>query len=98
MNKVELKKDGLYLNDENLPVFYHAKFKAQAGVDTFLDTKPFNHGFAVVNGFNVGKFLSEGPQRTLYIPGEILKDENEIIIFELSAKKNLTRNKVFKDL
>lgn len=54
MNKVELKKDGLYLNDENLPVFYHAKFKAQAGVDTFLDTKPFNRGFAVVNGFNVG--------------------------------------------
>lgn len=83
-------------NDENLPVFYHAKFKAQAGVDTFLDTKPFSHGFAVVNGFNVGKFLSEGPQRTLYIPGEILKDKNEIIIFELSAKKTLPEIKFLK--
>ena len=61
-----------------------------------MDTKPFNHGFAVVNGFNVGKFLSEGPQRTLYIPGEILKDENEIIIFELSAKKTLPEIKFLK--
>ena len=74
---------------ENLPVFYHAKFKAKAGVDTFLNTAPFNHGFAVVNGFNAGKFLSEGPQRTLYIPGEILKEENEIVIFDLYSRKTL---------
>jgi len=28
---------------------------------------------AFVNGFNLGRYWSEGPQKTLYVPGPILK-------------------------
>lgn len=66
------------------PAFFKGVFRAKAGVDTCLHTKGLGRGFVVINGFNIGRFCSVGPQETLYVPGGILKDgENEIIIFEL---------------
>jgi len=66
------------------PTFLRGDFKAKAGVDTFLSLEGLNHGFAVINGFNVGRYLPWGPQRTLYIPGGLLKDGiNTIELFEL---------------
>ncbi len=68
---------------ENQPVFLRGHFKAEPGVDTFLDTKGFSRGFVKINGFNIGKFWHIGPQRTLYVPGELLKEENTIEIFDV---------------
>jgi beta-galactosidase len=36
-----------------------------------------------VNGVNIGRYWSVGPQQTLYIPGVWLnKGENKIVVFE----------------
>lgn len=69
---------------ENTPVFMRGHFRAKAGVDTFLSLDGLDHGFACVNGFNIGRYLPYGPQRTLYIPGGLLTDgDNVLEIFEL---------------
>ena len=75
------------------PAFFKGSFQAKAGIDTCLHTKGLGRGFAVINGFNVGRFWSVGPQETLYVPGGILKDgENELIIFELHTDAAAYRN------
>ena len=36
-----------------------------------------------MNGFNVGRYYTAGPQKSLYIPGPLLKQgDNQIIVFE----------------
>lgn len=77
---------------EDLPVFMKGYFKAEAGVDTFLSLDGLDHGFAVVNGFHIGRYLPYGPQRTLYVPGGLLGDgENIIELFELHPRKTTVR-------
>lgn len=44
--------------------------------------KGFTRGYVFVNGFNLGRYWNIGPQKALYLPGALLKEENEIIIFE----------------
>ncbi len=69
------------------PMFLRGKFDAKEGIDTFFSLDGFEHGFVMINGFNVGRFLPFGPQRTLYIPGGLLnKRDNVIEIFDLSPK------------
>ena len=52
--------------------------------DTFLLMDNWTKGIAIVNGNNMGRYWSVGPQRTLYIPAPILKQgDNDIVIFEL---------------
>ncbi len=51
--------------------------------DTFLSLDNFTKGFAVINGFNLGRYWRIGPQRTLYVPASVLREgKNEILIFE----------------
>ena len=64
------------------PIFYRGTFKAEEKKDCFVHPDNFTKGFIVVNGFNLGRYWEIGPQRSLYIPGSILKDENEIIVFD----------------
>ena len=65
------------------PTFLRGRFNARPGVPTHLDMRGFGKGVAFVNGFNLGRYWKIGPQQTLYIPGELLKEENELVIFEL---------------
>lgn len=75
----------------NRPAFFKGSFKAQPGVDTFLDMTGWDKGAAWINGFNLGRYWKVGPQGTLYIPGELVKEENIIEILELhSSKPELT--------
>ena len=67
----------------NLPVFCRGEFSAKAGVDTFIDMSGHNHGIVFVNGFNLGRFWHIGPQQTLYLPGELVKENNVIEVLEL---------------
>ena len=67
------------------PTFYRGHFDAKPGVDTFLDTRGFSKGIAFVNGFNLGRYWSVGPQATLYVPGEIIKEHNTIELLELHS-------------
>ena len=58
--------------------------------DTFLRLDGFKKGFAVINGFNLGRYWNEkGPQKTLYVPAPILKKgKNEIVVFESDGFAN----------
>ncbi len=41
---------------------------------------------AYVNGFNLGRFWSRGPQRTLYVPGPLIRQgRNVLAILELQG-------------
>ncbi|KAF2361306.1 Glycoside hydrolase 35 catalytic domain [Trinorchestia longiramus] len=52
-------------------------------LDTFLDMRNWNKGVVFVNGFNIGRYWSLGPQRTLYVPAPLLVEgENQITVFE----------------
>lgn len=54
--------------------------------DTFLDLSQWSIGCAWVNGHNLGRFWSIGPQQTLYCPGCWLKPgRNEIVVLDLES-------------
>ena len=63
------------------PVFYKGTFKTDSRADCFVHLDNFEKGFVVVNGFNLGRYWSVGPQLSLYLPGLLLKDENEIVVY-----------------
>ena len=51
--------------------------------DTFLDMTTWTKGIAWVNGHNLGRFWSIGPQQTLFVPGCWLKKgANEIVVLD----------------
>lgn len=64
------------------PKFFKGTFKAATDADCFVDTTGFQKGCVFVNGFNLGRYWAAGPQVTLYLPKDVLKAENEIVIFE----------------
>lgn len=48
------------------------------------ESAQWHHGAFFVNGFNVGRYHQVGPQKTLYVPGPLLKQgTNEIVVVEL---------------
>ncbi|MCR5041714.1 MAG: beta-galactosidase [Clostridia bacterium] len=57
-------------------------FECANKVDCFIDTSDLGSGFIIVNGHNLGRYCSEGPQQTLYMPGCWLEKENELICVE----------------
>ena len=74
---------GEFENAPETPAFHRGYFEAEAGVDTFVVT-PGVKGMIWVNGFNLGRYWKIGPQKTLYVPGPLLKHgKNEIIVLEL---------------
>jgi beta-galactosidase len=59
-------------------------FDLAAPCDLFLDTDAWGKGFAFVNGFLLGRYWRNGPQRTLFVPaGATRAGENEIVVVEL---------------
>ncbi|KIL41334.1 beta-galactosidase [Gordoniibacillus kamchatkensis] len=66
------------------PVFYRGTFEADDIADTFLRLDGWTKGVVWINGFNLGRYWERGPQRTLYVPGPLLrKGANEIVVLEL---------------
>lgn len=73
----------------DMPVFLKGIFDAKAGVDSFVHTAGFTRGYVWVNGFNLGRYWDIGPQMTLYIPGALLKDKDNVIeILDINPKNN----------
>lgn len=64
------------------PVLLRGEFSARAGEDTFLDMRNFGKGVVFVNDFCLGRYWSIGPQYTLYVPGELLREQNTVEVFE----------------
>jgi beta-galactosidase len=66
------------------PAFFRSHFTLTTTGETFLDTRSLGKGAIWINGHNLGRFWSVGPQNTLYVPGVWLhKGTNEIIVFDL---------------
>ncbi len=68
---------------------FRGTFKAQAGPDAFLRIQGGVKGFAFVNGFNLGRYWAIGPQNDLYVPGALLKEENELIVLEIGGASEI---------
>lgn len=66
------------------PVIKSGVFTLDKTGDTYLDMSAWGKGVVWVNGHNLGRYWSVGPQQTLYIPVEWLKKgANQITVLEL---------------
>jgi len=73
------------------PVIKKSSFTLNKLADTYLDMRKWGKGMVWVNGHNLGKYWSIGPQQTLYLPAEWLKKgQNEVVVLEmLKPEQNL---------
>jgi len=68
---------------KGLPAWYSATFKCKdTATPLFLRILAAKKGHIFLNGHNVGRFWSIGPQECYYLPGPWLAAENELLIFE----------------
>lgn len=69
--------------ESDRPMFYKGTFHVDEKKDCFVHLPNFDKGFVTVNGFNIGRYWKVGPQQSLYLPASLLKEENEIIVFDV---------------
>jgi beta-galactosidase len=66
------------------PLLVAGAFEIDRPADTHLALPGWTKGVAWVNGFNLGRYWEIGPQRTLYLPGPLLRHGgNELRVLEL---------------
>ncbi|MFG2140582.1 beta-galactosidase family protein [Streptomyces sp. NPDC048650] len=54
--------------------------------DAELALPGWTRGFAWVNGFCLGRYWDVGPQRTLFVPGPVLREgDNDLLVWELEG-------------
>ncbi|GIP39817.1 beta-galactosidase [Paenibacillus sp. J31TS4] len=83
--KFEAREEGEAVDG---PAFYRGRFDVEEAADTFLRLDGWTKGVAFVNGFNLGRYWERGPQKTLYVPGPLLKQgENELVLLELHGAR-----------
>jgi len=71
-------------------VFFRGTFRLDRPADTFIDTTGYGKGVVWVNGHNLGRFWSVGPQTRLYCPAPWLKaGDNEVILLDLQRTDSL---------
>jgi beta-galactosidase len=88
VNKLHFDKN---LSIEHGPTFFRGELLIEKPSDTIVHLEGWTKGNLFVNGFNLGRYWEMGPQKTLYLPGPLLKSGmNEIILFELHGTKNKT--------
>jgi beta-galactosidase GanA len=71
------------------PVWYRGTFKTSnsgLAADTFLQLPGGVKGVVFVNGNNIGRYWTVGPQQELFVPGAYLKQDadNEVLVLELA--------------
>lgn len=85
--------DGIKFTDDipkNISAFYRATFNVDEPADTFFNPKGLSKGIAFINGYNIGRYWTIGPQLTLYVPAPLLvKGQNELIVFEIDPVENV---------
>lgn len=71
--------------DENKPCnFFEGSFELSETGDTYFDMSGYSKGVLYVNGHNLGRYWSIGPQQRLYCPvGFLKKGKNDILVFDL---------------
>jgi len=67
---------------------FKGEFELKTLGDTYLDLSLWEKGIVWVNGHNLGRYWSIGPQKQLYCPAPWLKiGKNELVIFDLHQLK-----------
>ena len=70
------------------PAFGVGEFVQDEPADLFLSTRGWGKGSVWINGVNIGRYWSRGPQHTLYVPAPMVRaGRNEIIVLELQAAR-----------
>ena len=66
------------------PGFIRGTFRAPEGFEgaVRIITKDAGKGSVWINGFNIGRYWNVGPVYSVWIPTELLKAENEVVLFE----------------
>jgi beta-galactosidase len=73
------------------PAFWHADFQLAEAGDCFLDLRGWGKGLVWVNGHNLGRFWSRGPQFDLFLPGCWLRrGQNEVIVLDWETHQTAT--------
>ena len=73
------------------PVLHRGTFHADESADSHLHLDGWTKGNAWINGFNLGRYWSRGPQRSLYVPAPVLRPgANEIVLLELHGSTGRT--------
>ncbi|MEY9851500.1 beta-galactosidase [Leifsonia sp. EB41] len=73
------------------PVFARAVFDLEEQGTLFLDTTGWGKGVAWINGFNLGRYWTRGPQETLHVPAPVTRaGRNELVILELESAADAT--------
>lgn len=73
-----------------MPGFYRGEFEIVDAADTFVRLDGWTKGIVWINGFHLGRYWEKGPQRTLYVPGPLLRQgRNEIVVFELHGTERM---------
>ncbi|MEV6901715.1 beta-galactosidase family protein [Amycolatopsis sp. NPDC051372] len=66
------------------PAFHRATVTIGAPADGFVALPGWEKGIVWLNGFNLGRYWSRGPQRTLYAPAPLWRrGRNELVVLEL---------------
>ncbi|MEU8959246.1 beta-galactosidase family protein [Streptomyces sp. NPDC048518] len=66
------------------PGLYRGTIEVDSPGDASLELPGWTRGFVWVNGFNLGRYWSAGPQTSLYVPGPVLRaGANEVWVLEL---------------
>jgi len=79
-----VKRTSTVRRNAEAPVIRRGNFNLSKVGDAYLDMSKWGKGVVWVNGYNLGRYWSIGPQQTIYVPGEWLKPgNNEIVVLEL---------------
>ncbi|WP_406446261.1 beta-galactosidase [Streptomyces sp. NBC_01613] len=71
------------LPGDGAPGLYRGTVTVRGAGDARLELPGWTRGFVWVNGFNLGRYWSAGPQHALYVPGPVLREgENEVWLLE----------------
>jgi beta-galactosidase len=66
------------------PCLYRGAFDLASTGDTYLDLRGWGKGSVWVNGHNLGRYWSVGPQQSLFVPATWLrKGRNEVVVLDL---------------
>ncbi|ELS52492.1 putative beta-galactosidase [Streptomyces viridochromogenes Tue57] len=73
------------LPEDGAAGLYRGTVTVRGAGDARLELPGRTRGFVWVNGFNLGRYWSAGPQSSLYVPGPVLREGgNEIWVLELA--------------
>lgn len=61
---------------QKYPAILKGTFNLTVPGDTYINMEDYIKGYVWINGRNLGRYWSRGPQLRLYCPGVWLKEEN----------------------